>query len=171
VETVMIAGGQTLDLCPSHRDDLAPFLALIAEWGASSASTGRKRATAPAPMAAAPNGNTPKKRGGKRARERRATGDAVPASDAPLSCPLCERTSPNGDALSSHLRTMHDTTSMAVFGGTCPVCNHAGDARGLGTHARKAHEAAGTAALFALAQSQGDPHGVIASRALALARQ
>jgi hypothetical protein len=172
VQTVPVAGGQTLDLCPSHRTDLAPFLALVAEWGATPSSTGRiKRATpvAPTPVAAAPTGNTPSKRGGKRARARRAS--AEPGAELPLTCPLCDHVSVSAGALTAHVGSQHQTTLTTLYGGTCPVCAHEGDARGLGTHANKGHQVGSAAALFALAQSQGDPHGVIAGRALAVSSQ
>lgn len=176
VQTVPVSAGQTLDLCPSHRSDLAPFLALVAEWGASPEQT-RKSAPPVAPAAPVRNGNAPSKRGGKRARARRAnqeqstpTTPAV-AVDLPLVCPLCASTLANADSLGTHLRTQHQTNGVAVYGGTCPVCNHDGDARGLGTHGSKAHNTTSTAALFALAQEQGDPHGVIASRTQVLAQQ
>lgn len=35
VETVVVAGGQTLDLCPEHRDGMRRFLTLLAEFGES----------------------------------------------------------------------------------------------------------------------------------------
>lgn len=176
VQTVPAAGGQTLDLCPSHRTDLAPLLALIAEWGASpESSTGRRRATTPVVATSAPeaperNGNAPSKRGGKRARQRRASAQA-PVAEAPLAlvCPLCEQPAASADSLGHHLRAMHNTTTMAVYGDTCPVCGHQGTARGLGSHGGHAHGISGTASLFALAQQQGDPYGVISSRVAAMA--
>jgi hypothetical protein len=179
VQTVPVVAGHTLDLCADHREGLRAVLALIAEWGAAPETAGRKRATAPvvatgAPQAPATNGNAPTKRGGKRARQRRANAAAaVPASDLPLAlvCPLCQMPSASGDSLGHHLRAMHSTTTMAVYGDTCPVCGTQGTARGLGSHGGHAHGISGTAALFAVAQQQGDPFGVIASRVQALASQ
>ena len=174
VETVPV-GSQTLDLCPSHRSDLAPFLALVAEWGAMP-EKGRKAARwtvtpagAPDPVPAPEQPSKPRKqRGGARARARREKGAQAPLA---LLCPMCSSELANSDSLSTHLRAMHQTTGQAVYGGTCPVCNHAGTARGLGSHANMGHQVGSVAALFALAQSQGDPHGVIAARAQALAQQ
>jgi hypothetical protein len=67
-----------------------------------------------------------------------------------------------------HLRAAHNTTGTAVYGGTCPVCNHDGAPAGLGTHGRTAHGATSVHALFAMATAAGDPHGVITSRAQAI---
>lgn len=175
VETVPVSAGQTLDLCGSHRTDLAPLLALIAEWGQRPERNhgGRKRAAATAeatsaPLAPAQASNAPSKRGGKRARQRRAN-----ASQAALTlvCPLCASELANSDSLGTHLRAMHHTTGQAVYGGTCPVCNHDGSPRGLGTHAGQAHSISSVALLFAQAQAEGDPHGVVAGRAKVLAAQ
>ncbi len=175
VATVPVSAGQTLDLCGSHRTDLAPFLALIAEWGqAPERNGGRKRAAVSAvatsaPVAPSEGGNTATKRGGKRARARRANAQQAAAAELPLVCPLCSSTMATGDSLGHHLRSQHQTTGTAVYGGVCPVCNHDGSARGLGTHAGQAHGISSVAALFAVADSQGDPHGVVASRARLLA--
>lgn len=178
VETVPVSAGQTLELCQSHRTDLAPLLALIAEWGATPETKGRTRATTPvvatsAPEAPALNGNAPSKRGGKRARQRRANQAAPVAQPAELElrCPLCSAPAASADSLGAHLRTQHQTNGQTVYGDTCPLCNHAGTARGLGSHANMGHQVSSVAALFAIAQHQGDPHGVIASRAAALAAQ
>jgi len=175
VQTVPAAGTQTLDLCPSHRTDLAPFLSLIAEWGASTQRASKRAhqngVTLPssAPVAPAEPGSAPNRRGGKRARQRRANASAQPAPTGELTCPLCQHPSASGDALGHHLRLMHSTTTMAVYGDTCPLCGHQGTARGLGSHGGHAHSISGTAALFAAAQQQGDPYGVIASRVAAMA--
>jgi hypothetical protein len=179
VETVPVGSGQTLDLCASHRSDLAPLLSLIAEWGASPDSTGRagskRRWVTPteatsAPEAPAPNGNAPTKRGGKRARQRRANAaQALPASDAPLPCPICQHPAPTWSALSEHTRRVHSLRPTEIYGGTCPVCAHETSARGLGMHAGSEHQVPNVAALFAMAQQQDDPHGVVAARAQALA--
>lgn len=174
VQTVPVGGGQTLDLCGSHRSDLAPFLALVAEWGQAPERNhgGRKRAAGPAVATSAPvapeqPARAASKRGGKRARQRRA--NAAQAA-LPLVCPLCSGEMASGDSMGHHLRSQHQTTGTEVYGGVCPVCNHDGSARGLGTHAGQAHAISSVAGLFAVAQSQGDPHGVIAARAAALAR-
>jgi hypothetical protein len=178
VTTVAVAGGQTLDLCPSHRDDLAPFLALVAEWGATPErnGSGRKRTTtvarASAPEAPAEAPRAPNRRGGARARARRANGAAqVPADNGGerLVCPLCGGDYLNVESLGVHTRTQHGRNLSELYGGTCPLCGHVGDPRGLGTHASKAHQAVSTAHLFAEAQRQGDPHGIISSRAQAVA--
>lgn len=175
VETVPVGSGQTLDLCADHREGLRAVLALIAEWGATPerASSSKRRWVTPteatsATVAPAANGNTATKRGGKRARQRRANAEAG-AAPLPLTCPLCEAPSASADALGHHVRNMHSTTLMTVYGGTCPVCGNEGSARGLGTHAAKAHQMSSSAALFALAQQQGDPHSVLAARAQAFA--
>lgn len=173
VETVPV-GGQTLDLCPSHKLDLQPFLALVAEWGASATGKqGRQRPIRPgvgsvlvAPMSApeAPRKGG-KQRGGARARKRRQNGAQAPqetTSDA-TPCPLCQR--PMAD-MSAHLRHVHGTNVAAVYGTTCPLCGEPGRS----THLARAHRlAGGMPAAFVEAQRLGDPHGVIASRAEALA--
>jgi hypothetical protein len=174
VATVPVSAGQTLDLCGSHRTDLAPFLALIAEWGQAPERNhgGRKRATvaveatsaAVAPVEAP---RAPNRRGGKRARQRRT--NAQQGTPTALLCPLCSAPAASADSLGGHLRTQHQTTGQVVYGGVCPVCNHDGSPRGLGTHAGQAHGISSVAALFAVADSQGDPHGVVAARAAALA--
>lgn len=185
VETVPVAGGQTLDLCPSHRDDLAPFLALVAEWGVTPERVSKRRgASAPAaptsaPVAPAEAERVPNRRGGKRARARRANAEQQQAPDTapvvseglPLVCPMCGHSSPNAAALGVHVGAQHQTNLTTLYGGTCPLCNHQGDPRGLGTHAVRAHQLTSAAELFAIAHSQGDPHGVIAARALAVAQQ
>lgn len=175
VQTVPVSLGQTLDLCPSHRSDLAPLLALIAEWGAQPERTSKRRAvngvTLPtsAPEAPAETQQPGKRRGGARARQRRA--NAAQRAPEALSCPLCQQPAATADALGHHLRAQHDTTATAVYGDTCPICGEQGSARGLGTHGRIAHQSTSTAHLFALAQTQGDPKGVIAGRVSALAAQ
>jgi len=176
VETVPASTSQTLDLCASHRTDLAPFLALIAEWGAEPERVSKRRAssahngvTIPSSAAVAPAqpGNAPSKRGGKRARQRRA--NAQQGTPTALVCPLCAAPSASSGSLGHHLRSQHQTTGADVYGGVCPVCNHDGAPRGLGTHAGTAHGISSVPALFAVADSQGDPHGVVASRARLLA--
>jgi hypothetical protein len=183
VQTVAVAGGQTLDLCPSHRSDLAPFLNLVAEWGAAPTAQGSKRGRTPtapnsSPVAPAATGNLPSKRGGKRARQRRANaeqqapGAALPVSgDLPLTCPLCQGIFSTPDSLGVHTRMQHGRKLTDLYGGTCPVCAHQGDPRGLGTHGARHHQSPSAAHLFALAQQQGDPHGVLAARAEAVAAQ
>jgi hypothetical protein len=175
VGTVQASASQTLDLCGSHRADLAPLLSLIAEWGATPERGSKRKASSlpvastSAPEAPAQSSNGASKRGGARARQRRANAQAAAVVAAPLVCPLCASEMANRDSLATHLRAMHQTTGTAVYGGVCPVCNHDGSARGLGTHAMRQHHLDSAAALFALASSQGDPHGVVAARAAALA--
>lgn len=168
VETVPAAGTQTLDLCPEHREALAPFLALVAEWGTSPEATTRGRRTVRTPDPEAAPTAPRNRRGGKRARARRenATGasTALPGSFA---CPVCPATPANPAAMSSHLRNTHHTTASEVYGTRCPVCPDytAATGRALGIHGTNVHHVAGVPGLFALATASGDPHGVIASRA------
>lgn len=181
VETVAVSGEQTLDLCPDHRENFGPFIVLVAEWGASpqgAASTKgrtRNRATSAAPPAEVAPGTAPtatnNRRGGKRARTRRA--NAVAASTpAPgsFACPLCATTPATPAAVSSHLRNVHGTTGSDVYGTRCPVCPDYTSATGraLGIHGTNVHHVAGLPGLFAMAHAEGDPHGVIASRAEAV---
>ena len=176
VETVPVSHGQTLDLCPDHREGMRAVLALIAEWGAAPVK-GSKRNAASTPVATsvpvAPTngGNLPSKRGGARARQRRSAAPAGTVAVNVLACPLCSAQRRDTDSMSRHLKNDHGLVPGAVYGGTCPVCNHAGSPQGLGTHANQAHGIRGVATLFAQAQADGDPHGVVASRAHTLAQQ
>lgn len=180
VATVPASGGQTLDLCPDHRETMAPFLALVAEWGqspdgAASRPVGaRRRGRTPSPAAEVPAQDAPatappapkNRRGGKRARARRAAATAAPGSFA---CPLgCDHTTATPHGMGQHLRATHGRTASEVFGGTCPLCNHVGTAAGMGVHARLSHGSGSVYALFAQATAEGDPHGVIASRVKAV---
>jgi transcription elongation factor Elf1 len=115
VETVPV-GSQTLDLCPSHRRDLAPLLALVAEWGAAPgelAPTSRKRpahvgiGAVLVPQEQARKGS--KQRGGARARKRRENG-AQAAADSVNTCPMCGLQSVSRSALMQHTRRAHQTT-------------------------------------------------------------
>jgi hypothetical protein len=159
VEVVPVVGDVALDLCPPHRDATASVVALILQWASTPAEPTRNR------------------RGGKRARTRRANAEAAPARPpvAPragyLPCPLCEYHGPSVGALGAHFRAAHGLTSRDVYGDVCPLCQWHGSAQGLGLHGKRAHgvDGVGTPALFAAAEQAGDPHGVIASRARELA--
>jgi hypothetical protein len=175
VQTVPVAGGQTLDLCESHRSDLAPFLALVAEWGATPGSNhgARKpRSATQAPVAPAEPAQAGKRRGGKRARQRAANA-AQRATEAPtvperIQCPLCPtQVRALGSNMSSHLRHVHSQNVGTVYGTTCPLCGQAARTNHLG--ASHGIHGGGMPVAFHLAQAQGDPHGVVASRAAALA--
>lgn len=173
VETVRVSAGQTLDLCPEHREGLQRVWALVSEWGraperGAPALNGRKVAarSVSAPEAPALTPSAPNRRGGARARQRRSK--SVVSVNV-LACPLCGAQRHTTDAMALHLRGEHHLTPAVVYGGTCPLCAKAGSEQGLGTHANKAHGIHGVAALFAAAQHDGDPHGVIASRAHTLA--
>lgn len=176
VQTVSVAGGQTLDLCPDHRRDLAPFLALVAEWGATPSSNGgsRKRASAPVVEQEAPTAAR-NRRGGKRARARRNNGAERPSdvvvtgTPTTLACPMgCGSELGTSASLGAHLRQTHSTTIGAVYGTACPLCGHdASGSRHLVAHG----VTGGMPVAFAVAQQQGDPVGVVAARALAVSRQ
>lgn len=172
VETVPAAGGQTLDLCPSHRTELAPFLALVAEWGATPSSNGAgKGARAPrsAPVAPAETGKAPNRRGGARARQRRANASvAAPVATGALACPLCTQELASAASLGAHLRQQHSTTIGAVYGTQCPLCGREGVH---GRHLSDHGVTGGMPGAFVLAEQQGDPHGVIAARAQAVAQR
>jgi hypothetical protein len=194
VATVPVSGHQTLDLCPEHTDALRRVWALVAEWGVDgttaptrrrtasrrSATNGSASATPPA-GADHPTDDAPEtaptaprnRRGGKRARARR-EGSQGPRTAAPgsFSCPLCDATPANAASLSAHVRTQHHTTASEVYGSVCPVCDHtSATGRALGIHARTAHDiTTGVPGLFAEGTVQGDPYGVIASRAAAFGK-
>jgi hypothetical protein len=185
VETVPVAGGQTLDLCPVHREGLREVIALIAEWGASPEPTRKRtrrapeaapaRAGGPPPSPASEvNGKPRNRRGGKRARARREGAEAAVVEAAverrPV-CPLCARESASADALASHLSSVHSTTVGEVYGLLCPLCEHVpfASARALGSHGKVAHGVVGgVVALFDRAVDEGDPFGVVAARATSI---
>ena len=53
--------------------------------------------------------------------------------------------------------------STSVYGKRCPSCGVTlGNTTGLGTHGRIAHGAESVAALFRMADTAGDPHGLVA---------
>jgi len=68
-------------------------------------------------------------------------------------------------AMSQHIKSQHHLNMQAVYGTTCPLCG--GEAKsisGVGTHLTKTHRIHGVARGFALADAEGDPHGIVAGR-------
>lgn len=184
VETVAVSGNQSIDLCPEHRDMAHPFFLLVSEWGATvkhrrkgpdrAPASRSTSAVAPAlaPVEVDPSGTAPaattNRRGGKRARTRRAnaTGASTAAVGA-VTCPLCPHTADTPKNMNNHLRGRHHLSGAEVYGTVCPLCGTACDSRhGMAHHG----VAGGMPALFARATAEGDPHGVIASRAEAFGK-
>lgn len=115
VETVSVIGEHTLDLCAEHRDGMRAVLGLVAEF-ADGAAVGRaaqprmskaRREAAEAEVDAALAG-TRNRRGGKRARARRANAEAATVAEGgEISCPRCEFTAANRRGLGIHARLGH----------------------------------------------------------------
>jgi len=186
VERVDVVAGSTLDLCPEHREGTSRVFALLAEFGtgAELVKATRKRAAAvarvaPTNGAAAVAAPAPNRRGGKRARARRnnsapvARVVEVAEGVSPVGeCPLCGHVSPTTSALGMHLRQTHATTVGEIYGRVCPLCEaEAATTGALGVHGATTHgieRGTGVVGLFARARNEGDPLGVIASRATAI---
>jgi hypothetical protein len=188
VERVPVTTGVALDLCPEHREGMSRVLALVAEFGTGAegkprrngrAVAARKVASNGAAAAVAdpqPNGAAFNRRGGKRARARRnnsaPVARVVEVAEEHLAneCPLCGHVSRTTGALGVHFHDRHHTTTGEIYGRVCPLCEHeANTTGGLGQHAARAHDVeGGVVGLFLRARREGDPMGVIASRAAAI---
>jgi hypothetical protein len=179
VETVPVVGGHTIDLCAEHRDGMRAVLALIGEYADGAAvgipATSRlDKRTRGRVERAVEKASKPTRRGGKRERARREAHAAEAAVVVEgLACPLCAENRPTSDAMSTHLRSAHGLTPEAVYGLACPMCGReAATGRALGTHGRRDHGSTdGVPGLFALAATSGDPLGIVAARARALATE
>lgn len=77
-------------------------------------------------------------------------------------CLYCTRSYANQSTVIDHCKRDHDLVGVEdVYGHVCPLCGTS-FAR-LGGHAGHAHHLA-ISLLFAQAEKQGDPHGVVAAR-------
>lgn len=182
VSTVPVVGDATVDLCATHHEGLRDILAMLHEFADRAEPTRKPRSSKPrsgsvvaeAEAVLAEVDTRPRnRRGGKRARAREESRAGREVVDEGLVCPLCATKAPTSDVLSAHLRSAHRLDFEAVYGLACPMCGHStATSRALGTHGRKAHGTAdGVPGLFALATREGDPLGVVAARAAALAAE
>lgn len=82
-------------------------------------------------------------------------------------CLLCGHVVTSSSGLGDHCLEVHGLRTIDVFGLTCPLCAQTfTNAQGLGVHCRSAHmrdhaQVVETTAAFLVAESLGDPHGVV----------
>lgn len=180
VETVPVVGEHTIDLCAEHRDGLRAVLAMLGEYADGAAVSVPasahlpKRTRREVDRAVERASKPPNRRGGKRARaraERAAERAEVEVEASGLACPVCGHEARSSDAMGVHLRSAHGLTPEAVYGLSCPICGKVTTAgRALGSHGRLMHSTGdGVPGLFARAIADGDPLGIVAARAAALA--
>jgi hypothetical protein len=183
VEAVTVGPGRTLALCPEHREGTSRVFALVAEFAEGGTGRRKRNGAAVAHRAAPTSGvpavtDRPNRRGGARARARRNNSAPVARivevadEHAVGECPLCGHVSPTTSALRMHLSDRHSTTASALYGRVCPLCEAEALTTGaLGVHGSTSHgvpRGGGVVGLFAMARAEGDPRGVIASRAAAV---
>ena len=82
-------------------------------------------------------------------------------------CLLCGHVVTSSSGLGDHCLDVHGLRTVEVHGLTCPLCEQTfTNAQGLGVHCRSAHmgehpQVVETTAAFLVAESLGDPHGVV----------
>ncbi len=79
-------------------------------------------------------------------------------------CLFCDRTYLNADTIVNHCKRDHDphlNSVQSIYGITCPGCGNRYER--LGWHATNAHRMP-LSHLFAIAERDGDPHGIVAER-------
>jgi hypothetical protein len=77
-------------------------------------------------------------------------------------CLWCETVYGSYYGLSTHVRRDHGKTAAGMFGTTCPVCAEAyGSPSAVAVHGKTAHGSPNLAALFRMADREGDRHGVV----------
>lgn len=137
---VLDGKGYDVDLCAEHHGEYKAFADLVATASAT----------------------------------HRATPEPVKGLKAPSreqhdrSCLLCSHVVRSSSGLSDHVRESHALRTTEMFGLTCPLCGSEHlKPQGLGVHARATHSAehpqvTETSAAFLVAESLGDPLGIVA---------
>lgn len=141
---------EVVDLCTDHYDVvMGPVVALFTEHGRNLPEDIPEKAEK-------------KSTSGKNS--------ATPLDDGTwLACIFCGNRSANSDAMTKHLRNVHEFANMEAAYGSfdCPLCqSQFANSTGLGAHA-KSHETyrgGGIHGLYLCSLEQGDPHKIIAKR-------